>query len=101
MAVVASIAIAAGFSSTYLPKVASGNPALPVIIHIHALIFTAWLAVFVAQTILVLEGRTIAIDVDRHTVTDDGVEVDDAVEESPRDIPLQRAQEDVGRHRVR
>jgi hypothetical protein len=58
MAIVAAATIIAGFSNTYVPKVMSGAPALPPIIHLHALIFTSWLALFVAQTTLVLSGRT-------------------------------------------
>jgi hypothetical protein len=58
MAIVTAATILAGFSSTYLPKVVSGAPALPPIIHLHAAVFASWLAVFVAQTILVLSGRT-------------------------------------------
>jgi uncharacterized membrane protein YozB (DUF420 family) len=57
MAIVTAATILAGFSSTYLPKVVSGAPALPPIIHLHAAVFASWLAVFVAQTILVLSGR--------------------------------------------
>lgn len=58
MAIVTAVTILAGFSRTYLPKVASGEPALPPIVHLHVLVFTAWLVVFVAQTTLVLSGRT-------------------------------------------
>lgn len=58
MAVVSAVTILAGFSQTYLPKVVSGEPALPAIIHLHAVVFTSWLLVFVAQTTLVLTGRT-------------------------------------------
>ena len=58
MAIVSSVTIVAGFFSTYGPKVITGEPALPAIIHVHAVIFTSWLIVFVAQTMLVLGGRT-------------------------------------------
>jgi hypothetical protein len=58
MAIVTVATIVAGFSNTYVPKVVNGAPALPSIIHLHAAIFASWLAVFVAQTTLVLSGRT-------------------------------------------
>jgi hypothetical protein len=58
MAIATATTIAAGFSQTYLPKVVTGAPTLPSIIHLHAAVFTSWLVVFVAQTTLVLSGRT-------------------------------------------
>jgi hypothetical protein len=58
MAVVTAATIAAGFFHTYVPKVMTGAPALPPIIHLHAVVFTCWLLFFVAQTTLVLTGRT-------------------------------------------
>jgi hypothetical protein len=58
MAVVMAITIVAGFANTYVPKVVTGAPTLPLIIHIHAVIFASWLAFFVIQTTLVFSGRT-------------------------------------------
>jgi hypothetical protein len=58
MAIVSSLTIIAGFFNTYGQKVMAGEPAVPFIIHVHALVFTSWLIVFVAQTTLVLGGRT-------------------------------------------
>ena len=58
MAIAASLTIVAGFFNTYGPKVMTGEPALPFVIHVHAVVFTSWLIVFVAQTSLVLGGRT-------------------------------------------
>jgi energy-converting hydrogenase Eha subunit A len=58
MSIVTAVTILAGFSSTYLPKVVAGAPALPWIIHLHAMVFTSWLAFYVTQTTLVLTGRT-------------------------------------------
>ena len=58
MAILSSVTILAGFANTYGPKVVSGVPVLPTILHLHAAVFTAWLAVFVTQTTLVLKGRT-------------------------------------------
>jgi hypothetical protein len=58
MAIVSSLTIAAGFFNTYGAKVAAGEPEIPTIIHVHALVFTSWLIVFVAQATLVLRRRT-------------------------------------------
>jgi hypothetical protein len=58
MAIVTAATILAGFSSTYVPKVVAGVPALPWIIHLHAVVFTTWLAFYVTQTSLVFTGRT-------------------------------------------
>ena len=58
MAIIAAGTIVAGFSQTYVSKVVTGAPALPPIVHLHAAIFTSWLGLFVAQTTLVLTGRT-------------------------------------------
>jgi hypothetical protein len=58
MAIVTAATIAAGFFNTYVPKVLTGAPALPPIIHVHAAVFASWLILFVAQTTLVLTGRT-------------------------------------------
>ena len=58
VAVVTAVTILAGFSSTYVPKLVAGAPALPWIIHLHAVVFTSWLAFYVTQTLLVFTGRT-------------------------------------------
>lgn len=58
MAVVTSVTIIAGFWNTYLPKILSGTPEVPAIIHVHAAIFTSWLVFYVVQTTLVLNGKT-------------------------------------------
>jgi hypothetical protein len=58
MAILSSLTILAGFFNTYAAKVAAGDPEIPGIIHVHALVFTSWLIVFVAQTTLVLRRRT-------------------------------------------
>jgi hypothetical protein len=57
MSIIMSLAIVGGFSNTYVPKVISGTP-VPPIIHLHAVVFATWLAIFVAQTTLVLNGKT-------------------------------------------
>jgi hypothetical protein len=56
MSIVMSVTILTGFGHLYLPKVVTGTP-VPPIIHLHAVVFTTWLAIFVAQTTLVLNGR--------------------------------------------
>lgn len=58
MSIVTALTIAAGFFHTYVPKVVGGAPALPPIIHLHAAVFASWLILFVAQTTLILTGRT-------------------------------------------
>lgn len=58
IATASSLTIAGGFLSTYGPKVITGQPAVPPVIHIHAGFFSLWLIVFVAQTALVLRGRS-------------------------------------------
>jgi hypothetical protein len=58
MAVVTSATIVAGFASTYVPKIATGTPALPPLIHLHAAVFASWLVLFIVQTLLVFSGRT-------------------------------------------
>jgi len=58
MAIVTTMTILGGFASTYVPKVVTGAPALPWIIHLHAVVFTSWLAFYITQTTLVLTGRT-------------------------------------------
>jgi len=57
MSIVMSLAIVGGFSNTYVPKVISATP-VPPIIHVHAAVFATWLAIFVAQTTLVLNEKT-------------------------------------------
>jgi hypothetical protein len=58
----AAITIAAavfyGFATTYYLKGFFGTPPLPWIIHIHAVIFSSWIVLFVVQTSLVASGRT-------------------------------------------
>ena len=58
MSIVTAVTIAAGFSNTYVPKLVTGTPAVPWIIHLHAVVFASWLVFYVTQTTLVLTGRT-------------------------------------------
>jgi uncharacterized membrane protein YozB (DUF420 family) len=57
MSVVAGAVIIIGFANTYGPKVVSGSAPVPAIIHLHAALFASWLALFVAQTMLVVRGH--------------------------------------------
>lgn len=58
MSIIAAGVVLTGFGRTYAPKVIAGTPAVPSIIHLHAVVFTIWLALFIAQTLLVARGRT-------------------------------------------
>lgn len=46
-----------GFSRTYYLRFLSDRPPLHLILHIHGLVFSAWLALFVAQTQLIAARR--------------------------------------------
>jgi len=46
-----------GFSRTYYFRFLTDLPPLTLLVHLHGLVFTAWLAVFVAQTRLVAANR--------------------------------------------
>jgi hypothetical protein len=58
MAIVAAITVFAGFAPTYFLKGAFGAPALPLLVHVHGLLFTSWILLFVTQTSLVAVRRT-------------------------------------------
>jgi uncharacterized membrane protein YozB (DUF420 family) len=60
MAVVPAVVIVAGFANTYGPKVISGSTPVPPIIHLHAVLFTCWLVLLIAQTLLVARGQVLA-----------------------------------------
>src|SRR4051812_36146252 len=57
MSVVAALVILTGFASTYAAKLFAADATIPAIVHLHAAVFTSWLALFVAQTLLVMRGR--------------------------------------------
>jgi uncharacterized membrane protein YozB (DUF420 family) len=57
MSLIATVVIVTGFASTYGPKLVTGSRPVPAIVHVHAAVFVCWLALFVAQTLLVLRGR--------------------------------------------
>src|SRR5262245_34568808 len=58
MAVAAMAAIFVGFAPSYYLKGIYGAPALPPLVHLHVILFTTWIAMFVAQTSLVAARRT-------------------------------------------
>jgi hypothetical protein len=57
IAIVLTAFIVIGFSRTYYLRFLSDRPPLHVILHIHGLVFTAWLALFLAQTQFVAARR--------------------------------------------
>ena len=58
MSLAAAITVFAGFAPTYFLKSAFGSPPLPPLLHIHGLVFTSWIVLFVTQTSLVAAKRT-------------------------------------------
>lgn len=58
MALAIAITVFAGFSRTYFLKAFYGTPELSLLVHVHGLVFTAWVLFFLAQTTLVAAGRT-------------------------------------------
>jgi len=57
MSILAAAVVVTGFSQTYPAMALRGGPGIPAIVHVHAAIFTCWLALFVAQTTLIGRGR--------------------------------------------
>lgn len=49
--------VVVGFSRTYYLKLFSGLPPLTTVLHLHAVVFTVWLVLFVAQAWLVAAHR--------------------------------------------
>ena len=58
MSIVTALTILAGFSNFYVPRLLGLTPAVPWIVHLHAVVFTSWLVFYVTQTTLVATGRT-------------------------------------------
>ena len=61
MAIAVLITVFLGFSHSYFLKAYYGTPELSLLVHIHGLVFTSWVLLFLAQTSLVATGHT-----DRH-----------------------------------
>jgi hypothetical protein len=58
MAVAAVLTVFAGFAPTYFLKALFKTPALTPLFHLHGLLFTSWMVLFLAQTTLVSLKRT-------------------------------------------
>ena len=58
MAIAVVATVVAGFTPTYYLKPLFATPALPLSLHIHGALFTAWVLLFAAQTSLVAANRT-------------------------------------------
>lgn len=58
MAVAILITVFAGFSRSYFLKAQFGTPPLSLLLHVHGLIFTSWILLFLTQTTLVAARRT-------------------------------------------
>jgi hypothetical protein len=58
MAIAIAITVFVGFSRSYFLKSWYGTPELSRLLHLHGLVFTAWVLFFLAQTTLVATGRT-------------------------------------------
>jgi hypothetical protein len=58
VALVVLITVFLGFSRTYFLKAYYGSPELSLLVHVHGLVFTSWVLLFLAQTTLVATGRT-------------------------------------------
>jgi hypothetical protein len=57
VAVGSFLIVFAGFARTYYLKTLFGTPALPLLLHLHGLIFTAWFVLFFVQVRLVARHR--------------------------------------------
>src|SRR5215831_7751103 len=58
IAVAAALTVLVGFSRTYFLRPYFQTESLDAAFHVHGLVFSAWIALFVAQTSLVAAGRT-------------------------------------------
>ena len=58
VAIAILITVFLGFSRSYFLKAYYGTPELSLYVHIHGLVFTSWVLLFLAQTTLVATDRT-------------------------------------------
>lgn len=58
MAGAAAVVVFAGFAPTYYLKGAFGGRELAPLLHVHGLIFTSWIVLFIVQTALIASRRT-------------------------------------------
>jgi len=56
-AILISLVVFAGFARTYYLKFAFGTPSLPWLLHLHGIIMTAWVLLFLTQVTLVANHR--------------------------------------------
>ena len=57
MAIAVVITVFAGFARTYYLRPYFGTPTLTPLLHLHGVVFTSWLVLFLAQTVLVAADR--------------------------------------------
>jgi len=57
IAIALSLMVILGFSRTYYLRFLSDLPPMTLLVHLHGLVFTAWLALFIVQTRLVAAHR--------------------------------------------
>jgi hypothetical protein len=58
MAVIAALTVFGGFAPTYYLKGLYGTPTLSAVRHLHGLMFTLWMLLFLVQTALIAARRT-------------------------------------------
>ena len=58
MAVAAALTAFIGFAPTYYLRSIVGGPPLPTLVHVHGMVFTAWILLFLTQASLVAAHRT-------------------------------------------
>jgi hypothetical protein len=58
MAIAAAVVVFVGFAPTYFLRARYQSTALPTYLQVHGFLFTAWIALFIAQTALVAARRT-------------------------------------------
>jgi hypothetical protein len=58
MAALIVITVFVGFARTYYLRTYFGTPSLTPLLHLHGIIFTSWLVLFLTQTVLVAANRT-------------------------------------------
>jgi hypothetical protein len=52
------VTVFAGFSRSYFLKAHFGTPELSLLLHVHGVVFTSWILLFLAQTTLIATRRT-------------------------------------------
>lgn len=57
IALTLAVVVFAGFARSYFLSRWTGAPALPMLLHIHGAVFTAWMLLFVVQTMLITQRQ--------------------------------------------